>query len=417
MERAILEIAEYETLQYSLLNSSVHEACIMLKRLPYIMALSALLTLAIAQYCRLLPLLSGNAHANSAGLIDFIEYWSAFKVWMAGGDIYSARDMLAAQTLISPRAQPLMMWNPPWTLLLLGPVISLSPFFMAGILWALLSIGTYVYAAVLISKAFDNKIHLLGWILTLSFPPLLSSLILGQLAALLLFGTSLCIYGFIKKSKPSLFIGLCIISIKPHLLFLFVILMVFNLIRLKDWSRLLVFPAAACFCLTLAWMANPLGLVKWANIISGSINVEGATNPNQWIGANLPSMVRYLLKDLMPDHSLALSSLPILLALLALPALLEISTRNLPLAVCLSIVISLSCAPFGWFLDQTLLLPAFLFLFSLRHYASSNILMLIAMIHFNYLAEFQHALWWFAPATLAVLWHSARNVRFDAPTI
>ncbi|MGH7852875.1 MAG: hypothetical protein ACREP3_05505, partial [Candidatus Binatia bacterium] len=48
---------------------------------------------------------------------DFIEYWTATKLLLNGGNPYSPSELLASQHALGwSQPEPLMMWNPPWTL-------------------------------------------------------------------------------------------------------------------------------------------------------------------------------------------------------------------------------------------------------------------------------------------------------------
>ena len=65
--------------------------------------------------------------AGKIPLYDFIEYWSASRVLVQGGNPYDSAELLAAQRgagWVDPK--PIMMWNPPWTFPLLIPFSMLS---------------------------------------------------------------------------------------------------------------------------------------------------------------------------------------------------------------------------------------------------------------------------------------------------
>src|SRR5215207_2467165 len=56
---------------------------------------------------------------------DFIEYWATYQLHSRGADPYHPALIAAVERAQGwPEAQPLMMWNPPWALVILSPVLS-----------------------------------------------------------------------------------------------------------------------------------------------------------------------------------------------------------------------------------------------------------------------------------------------------
>src|ERR671919_249973 len=67
---------------------------------------------------------------------DFIEYWASARLLLTGNNPYSPEQHLALQRLVaSDTEQPLMMWNPPWTLFFLLP-FGLVSFSVGHLLWS-----------------------------------------------------------------------------------------------------------------------------------------------------------------------------------------------------------------------------------------------------------------------------------------
>src|SRR5262245_19868791 len=66
---------------------------------------------------------------------DFIEYWAAAKVTLAGGNPYDPAQLLPLQTANGRDTdQAIMMWNPPWSLAFVLP-LGLLPAREAQLLW------------------------------------------------------------------------------------------------------------------------------------------------------------------------------------------------------------------------------------------------------------------------------------------
>jgi len=77
---------------------------------------------------------------------DFLEYWASARLLLDGKNPYSPEEQLALQrSVISNTQQPLMMWNPPWTLFFIMPFGLLS-FFLAHALWSILIFVCFLFA-------------------------------------------------------------------------------------------------------------------------------------------------------------------------------------------------------------------------------------------------------------------------------
>jgi hypothetical protein len=57
---------------------------------------------------------------------DYKEYWSAFQLVLMGQNPYDPQIMKDFQIEKFGNEIPLMMWNPPWILLLLAPILAVS---------------------------------------------------------------------------------------------------------------------------------------------------------------------------------------------------------------------------------------------------------------------------------------------------
>ena len=69
------------------------------------------------------------------GTNDFIEYWSAYQLFLGDKNPYDPVLMLEIQrSLKDSVTTPLMMWNPPWLLFFMAPILSFS-FGTAASLW------------------------------------------------------------------------------------------------------------------------------------------------------------------------------------------------------------------------------------------------------------------------------------------
>src|SRR5947199_2998908 len=69
---------------------------------------------------------------------DFLEYWASARLLLAGNNPYSPEQQIMLQRSVVPNTvQPLMMWNPPWTLFFILP-FGLLGFPLAQAIWSVL---------------------------------------------------------------------------------------------------------------------------------------------------------------------------------------------------------------------------------------------------------------------------------------
>src|SRR5215813_8837089 len=153
-------------------------------------------------------------------LNDFIEYWSAERLFVSGHNPYSASEMLDVQHGAGWESpQPLMMFNPPWVLPLLAPLAGL-PFRTAQISWLVASVALLFVSTILLWRYYGGMPDraLIASACALLFFPNPVALRMGQLAPVILFGLA----GFLLCVRSKRFwlagVALSTLGIKPHLL-------------------------------------------------------------------------------------------------------------------------------------------------------------------------------------------------------
>ena len=83
------------------------------------------------------------------GTCDWVEYWSAARLLWSGQDPYDPDAMLRIQRSVgSELLGPILMWNPPWLLLRLSPVL-FPPFPVSALAWVGLNIALLLAGALL----------------------------------------------------------------------------------------------------------------------------------------------------------------------------------------------------------------------------------------------------------------------------
>lgn len=350
-------------------------------------------------------------NSSSFGASDFLEYWSAFKIAQKGGNPYSPQQMLELQQQWGREAPPIMMWNPPWNLLLMSPVLGFSlP--VSNTLWLILNllmlslIGTLLWRAM--PERGNNKI--IFSLATIIFAPAWNNLKLGQLGIFL----TLCAMLFLwaeKKHKDFLSGAmLALLSIKPHLFLLFFTTAAWWIISSRRWR------VAAGFMLTLVLLVLASQLI-WPQATAAFIStalapetVNGVNPVTNWFTATIPGAVIAYSPSSLKSLALALQLIIPSTAVLTVFWILirRRPTINWAQALPPLLAASYIFAPFGWFFDQTLVLPLQLALAA--HEKTANIsvavIFLYQLLTFGLMrsAEFQHQMFWF-PLFLIICWY------------
>jgi hypothetical protein len=295
----------------------------------------------------ILPVLQAGIGEN-----DLIAYWASTRLLVTGGNPYSAEELRTMQELARPggpiEAGTLMVWNPPWLMLLLIP-ISLLSFSCAAQTWFFINvciIGLSTYLSwTLLNRSVHERAFLILLGIVFIFIPTLILLNLGQISTIILISLVLFIF-LIEKNKDTLAgIVLLMTTIKPHITYLVLLLILIWIIRNRRWRVAISFAAAGILSVLVTWLINP----TWINDYVQTLNT-------------------------LPYHDLSTSTLGsfmsevfgiqifrytfLLLLPLAFPLAKAAEKAGLLTAFNLALLVSIPLSPYGFAFDQILLLPA-----------------------------------------------------------
>jgi hypothetical protein len=177
--------------------------------------------------------------------LDYVEYWAAGRLCLAGENPYSWDAMLALEKSVGMKPNkspdtgeetPLMMFNPPWTLVFVMP-LALPSFALSRLLAFVLGIAMCVLCADAIWKKYGgaSERRWLAWLVGLSFVPTLQVLQMGQIGPLLLLGLVGFLY-CIDESGWSAGIATVLVAIKPHLFGVFAAALFLWTVHQRRWS-------------------------------------------------------------------------------------------------------------------------------------------------------------------------------------
>jgi Glycosyltransferase family 87 len=146
---------------------------------------------------------------------DFIEYWAAGQQLVHGANPYDIEAILRREKAAGlEKDSPKVTFSPPLVLLLAWPL----GYFDAKtglILWLLASLGCLVASMGILRLLYgggENGAHLIGY----AFPPALASLMAGQLSIFFLFEIAIFLY-FHEKRPWLAGASLVLYALKPHL--------------------------------------------------------------------------------------------------------------------------------------------------------------------------------------------------------
>jgi hypothetical protein len=167
---------------------------------------------------------------------DFIEYWTAAKLLLSGGNPYSPVELLQSQQAIGwIQPVPLIMWNPPWTFAFTLP-IGLLDYGNAQFAWFLVhALIIFVGAQVLWQVYGGQERSRYAWLSVLTFTPTYFVLLLGQIGPLILLGLIAFLFFVKKKTWGYAGASMALVSIKPHLLYLVWLALFLWMLSQRQW--------------------------------------------------------------------------------------------------------------------------------------------------------------------------------------
>jgi hypothetical protein len=285
---------------------------------------------------------------------DFIEYWTATKLLLNGGNPYSPSELLASQDALGwSQSEPLMMWNPPWTLSFTLP-FGLVDYQTAQFAWFLSHTLIVFVGAKLLWKIYGGDVEKSRYaaLSILSFAPTYFALLLGQIGPLILLGLIAFLASVKKKAWGLAGAALTIAAIKPHLLYLLWLALLMWTLKKLQWKLVTGFMVTGIAVALLPLLLDRDVYLQYSDLLkTGSV-----IKPLDWATPSLGTALAELLA--IPDAWIRW--LPSVGG--AAWFLWYWSTRaetwdwlsELPLVLLVSVV----TASFVWTFDQVVLVPA-----------------------------------------------------------
>jgi hypothetical protein len=299
-------------------------------------------------------LVAGSPPVTDVGNVDFIQYWAAHRLMRAGQDPYDSRLVLAlerAQGL--PGTEPQLGWNPPWLVTMMSPILAL-PMRASAMLWLGINIVFALLIGLLTTRTYRGGAAMRPALLPafFLFLPLIVNLHFGQVGLLLALSAAAFLY--LVQRRRDFWGGLLLVplTVKPHLTYLLVPLLVYWTLAGRRWRAPL---GLLLGFVVLVACTN----VRYPGSISAWMTGMQTRAPTAYVAATLVGMVRLLLVFVtgqLPRWPLV--AIPGIALIAATVWLLWRRPRpDLRRLLPPLLALSLFTSPYGWLFDQCLLLP------------------------------------------------------------
>ena len=327
----------------------------------YICRIQAFRTLSVALVVSFFALLVGfdfvdanDARPSVTGVRDFVEYWSASRLFLRGGNPYAPDQLLTVQRSVGwPSAEPLIMWNPPWTLSFILP-FGVLDFTTGQFLWLLAQVSCIVVSAQALWRINWQAAPggWTSWLLALTFVPSGFVLIIGQISPLILLGLTALLYFERKANWFAFGSAMAILSVKPHLVYLLWIVLVLWICQRKQWRVAYGAALAGTGVAVIPLLFDPRVYSDYFALH----RLEGITKPLEWPAPTLGNVVKLFFGFTTDWLQLAL---PVAASVWAFCYWQRHKhswqwAEHLPLIILVSVTTNF----FAWTYDQVVFLPA-----------------------------------------------------------
>jgi hypothetical protein len=209
-------------------------------------------------------------------LNDFIEYWSAARLFITGGNPYSEAEMLRIeQGLGRSSPVPLPMLNPPWVLPVFAPLATL-PFRTARMLWFIVSAGLLFASADILWRHYGGRPdqRMIAWACAALFFPNPVALRMGQVAPIILFGLVIFLVSIRSRCLWVAGVALFVLGMKPHLLVPLGLVLMIWIVHRRNWAVLGGIALAFGIATAVAAVMNPAALTGFINLWANTPPVD-----------------------------------------------------------------------------------------------------------------------------------------------
>jgi hypothetical protein len=281
---------------------------------------------------------------------DYIQYWAEGRQVLLHANPYDARAILRLEQSAGPgRNEVELSGSPPLVLLLAVPMGLFSArtglILWFAVLFAALSVSLWLLWLV------QGRPHTLIYLFGFLFAPVVACLQCGQISILLLL--SLAAFLNLVESRPWL-AGVVLIAwlLKPHLFLPFAVALVLWIFARRAYGVAAGFVLALGICLAAIWFFDPRAWTQYLQMMKEQRLIDDFVPTLSVAGQRLVGAHQVWLR-FVPD------------AAACIWAAWYFRDRrhcwNLTREGMVTLLVSFLCAPYGFFFDESILLPAVLF--------------------------------------------------------
>ena len=304
---------------------------------------------------------------NFAGQRDFVSYWASGHQLVQRADPYDAPAILDLEHSAGFGANlpPLIMRNPPPSLLLVLP-LGLLGVRGASLVWSLLMVASLWISVRMVAAMHTRQGSPLN-LLAYSFAPALSCLIAGQMGLFVLLG--LVLFLRLHRTRPFLAgASLWFCALKPHLFLPFGVVLLLWIVFSRRYTIMLGAAAAFAFSTAVAMTFDPHVFAHYTQMM------QSAQLDTKFIPC-----VSTMLRLYLNPNAVWIQFVPAALGCLwATIWFLRHRDWDWVEHGSLLVLVSVVVAPYSWFMDQAVLLPAILH--GLYRNRSRNLVALLAIL-------------------------------------
>jgi len=322
---------------------------------------------------------------SSIGRGDFRAYWSTSYLLLDDQSCSNDTRLLEIQNSETgwPRDYPMRTWNPPWLSAWLLPLALLN-FELATQIWLLINIALVLMSIVLARRLFlgQNQDKRALWLFTLGvilFPSTIVAILMGQVNILVLAGLTLFLWLYLAGHDAAAGVALSLTLVKPHLIYLALLIILVVILKDRRWKVVLGFGAAILISTAIVLLLRP-------SFILECLASTGSGNLLSWQTPTLTTILQLSLGWWW------LRIIGVLLVPLAI--FFWFRYRNsIPFLVIidLAVIASIITSPFGWSYDFVVLLLPMMHIWSwlfLNRIKRLEMLLILAITFLMYLAYY-----------------------------
>lgn len=334
--------------------------------------------------------------------VDFLEYYAGAKLFMSGGNPYSAAELFIVQQGYQNITTPIQLWNPPFVFAFIF-WLPLLPFATAQWIWVALISSTVVFAGhslwfghtLVKPKLWIFLLFLLSWF------PIIDCIHFAQISFLFLLSTAVFFADLKEAESPTssfrLGLFLSVLLLKPHSFALFFLGLALESLRTRKFQTLCGLFSGAVSLAIFALLIHPYIFEQyWFAIHTLPIHFQTPT-VGSW------------LQGFTGRHELLVRLFPTLLLAVALSCgwmfWKNVRFRREELLFLLSV--SLLFSPYSWLFDSVALLPVAFWILTPPKSQTIGSVLPILLLSANFLLLFgpkqgeQTSLWYLLVFTVA----------------